>query len=235
VYVRVLFDLDQIISRQPTGLVIASHDMALATRIAATLSGDTRVRVWVVADVVGVEVGGALKNIYAIGAGIVEGAGFGYNPTALLVTRGCSEMKRMAVALGAQPATLAGLSGIGDLMLTCFGPASRNRSVGVRIGKGESLADITASMNEGTTPAILKPPPAISFTRTLAFTTLCCFGSCGGRPHHIGCQNVGAKIGPGAPIAGSHLLDGARPWQDRRGLARPHERSHRGELMLAFN
>ena len=99
-------------------------------------------------DVVGVEVGGALKNIYAIGAGIVEGAGFGYNPTAMVVTRGLNEIKRLAVALGAQPSTLSGLSGVGDLMLTCFGPASRNRSVGVRIGKGETLEDIKQSMKE---------------------------------------------------------------------------------------
>lgn len=138
----------EILSNQPTGLVIASSDIETAKRIASTLQSDPRVRVWVLDDVVGVEVGGALKNIYAIGAGIVEGAGFGYNPTAMVVTRGCSEMKKMAVALGAKQSTLAGLSGIGDLMLTCFGPASRNRSVGVRIGKGETLDQIIASMNE---------------------------------------------------------------------------------------
>jgi glycerol-3-phosphate dehydrogenase len=123
----------QILSLQPTGLVVASHDVALASRIAGLLGADSRVRVWVQRDVVGVEVGGALKNIYAIGAGIVEGSGMGYNPTAMVVTRGCHEIKLLACALGARAETLAGLSGIGDLMLTCFGPASRNRSVGVRV------------------------------------------------------------------------------------------------------
>jgi len=104
--------------------------------------------VYTSSDVVGVEVGGALKNIYAIAAGMAEGMGFKLNTAALLVTRGCSEMRKLAVTLGAKPATLSGLSGIGDLMLTCFGAASRNRSVGVRLGKGEKLDDILASMPE---------------------------------------------------------------------------------------
>jgi glycerol-3-phosphate dehydrogenase len=162
----------QLLSCQPTGLVIAAHEIQLAERIAKLLNNDSRIRCWVTDDVVGVEVGGALKNIYAIGSGLVEGAGFGYNPTALLITRGCNEIRKLAVALGAKPSTLAGLSGIGDLMLTAFGPASRNRSVGVRvrllyglcsrpnllrystfensdqIGKGETLDEVIASMSE---------------------------------------------------------------------------------------
>ncbi len=107
-----------------------------------------RVRVYTSTDVIGVEVGGALKNIYAIAAGSAQGLGFGLNTAAFLVTRGCSEMKKLALARGAKESTLAGLSGIGDLMLTCFGPASRNRTVGVRLGKGEKLDDILSSMGE---------------------------------------------------------------------------------------
>jgi len=91
---------------------------------------------------------GRSRTFNAIAAGIAEGIGSKYNTAALLVTRGCNEMKRLAMKLGSREQTLAGLSGIGDLMLTCFGPASRNRSVGVRLGKGEKIEDIIKSMNE---------------------------------------------------------------------------------------
>ena len=96
----------------------------------------------------GVQVGGALKNVFAIGAGVTEGAGLGANALAALVTRGLSEMTRLAVEMGANPGTLSGLSGAGDLFLTCYGAASRNRTVGVRLGRGEAMADILASMHE---------------------------------------------------------------------------------------
>lgn len=143
----------------PTGAVAASKDEALA-RAVAQLFASAHVRVWTTTDVVGVEVGGALKNVYAIASGVLEGLGLGYNTTALLVTRAVAEMNTLAVAMGSQQATLAGLSGVGDLMLTCFGSLSRNRSVGVKLGQGMSLEEALASMSEAaegvaTTPAAL--------------------------------------------------------------------------------
>lgn len=137
----------ELMEEQPTGMVVASQDVELAQRIQRLLSGH-RLRVYTTTDVIGVEVGGALKNIYAIGAGIASGMGYKMNTAALIVTRGCSEMKKLAMAMGAQAQTLNGLSGIGDLMLTCFGPASRNRTVGVRLGQGEKLDAILASLPE---------------------------------------------------------------------------------------
>jgi len=137
----------ELMDGQPTGIVVASEDAAVAARV-QRLVGSSVIRVYTSTDVIGVEVGGALKNIYAIAAGAAEGMGFKLNTAALIITRGCSEMKKLAVALGARPATVSGLSGIGDLMLTCFGGASRNRTVGVRLGKGEKLQDILESMGE---------------------------------------------------------------------------------------
>eukprot|EP01016_Furgasonia_blochmanni_P014624 TRINITY_DN1771_c0_g1_i1.p1 TRINITY_DN1771_c0_g1~~TRINITY_DN1771_c0_g1_i1.p1 ORF type:complete len:373 (+),score=48.07 TRINITY_DN1771_c0_g1_i1:950-2068(+) len=102
-------------------------------------------RVYTQGDVIGVEIAGALKNVVAIGAGIVEGAGFGYNSMAALITRGTREMQRFALKYGAQPGTMSGLSGIGDVMLTAFGKLSRNMTVGTRLGKGEKLDDILKS------------------------------------------------------------------------------------------
>ena len=93
----------------------------------------------------GVELGGALKNVIAIAAGICDGLGFGANSKAALVTRGIAEMRRIGVACGAQPETFSGLSGIGDLVVTCFSPLSRNRTLGERLGRGESLEQILAS------------------------------------------------------------------------------------------
>jgi glycerol-3-phosphate dehydrogenase (NAD(P)+) len=98
-------------------------------------------------DVVGVELGGAVKNVIAIAAGVVEGLGLGYNPMAALITRGLAEMTRLACACGARGDTLAGLAGMGDLVLTCTGNLSRNRRVGVELGKGKPLAGIVESMH----------------------------------------------------------------------------------------
>jgi glycerol-3-phosphate dehydrogenase (NAD(P)+) len=96
--------------------------------------------------VVGVELGGAVKNVIALAAGVVEGLGLGHNPTAALITRGLAEMTRLACACGAKRETLAGLAGMGDLVLTCTGNLSRNRTVGVELGQGRKLADIIGSM-----------------------------------------------------------------------------------------
>jgi glycerol-3-phosphate dehydrogenase (NAD(P)+) len=126
----------------PTALVVASADPALAQRVQQALS--TRVlRVYRSDDVVGVEMGGALKNVIAIAAGIVDGLGYGHNTVAALVTRGLAEITRLAVAQGGRADTLAGLAGLGDLVLTCTGGLSRNRHVGQALGAGRTLAEAT--------------------------------------------------------------------------------------------
>jgi glycerol-3-phosphate dehydrogenase (NAD+) len=147
----------------PTGAVIAAKDDALANRVAASFRAPA-LRVWTTDDVVGVEVAGALKNVYAIASGIVEGLGLGLNTTSLLVTRAIAEMNLVATALGARSDTLVGLGGIGDLMLTSYGGLSRNRTVGVRLGRGETMADIMASATE-VAEGVATTPAAFALTR----------------------------------------------------------------------
>ena len=129
----------------PCAVAIAADDHAIAEQIQHCFVNDT-FRVYTLDDVVGVELGGALKNIVAVAAGISDGMGFGDNSKAALMTRGLAEITRLGVALGARPETFSGLSGIGDLMVTCMSRHSRNRGVGERLGKGETLADIMAGM-----------------------------------------------------------------------------------------
>ena len=128
----------------PTAVVAASVDPAKACQIQTAFHRPS-FRIYSTTDLVGVELGGALKNVIAIAAGVCDGLGFGDNSKAALVTRGRSEMTRLAVACGAEPATLSGLSGLGDLTVTCFSRLSRNRNFGERIGKGETAATILAS------------------------------------------------------------------------------------------
>jgi len=130
---------------EPTALVISSEDREVAASIQREFSGPT-FRLYVNDDPVGVEIGAALKNTIAIGAGITQGLGLGNNSMAALITRGLAEITRLAVAMGGRPRTLAGLAGLGDLVLTCTGELSRNRSVGVELAKGRKLADIVSSM-----------------------------------------------------------------------------------------
>ncbi|MEB3197336.1 MAG: NAD(P)H-dependent glycerol-3-phosphate dehydrogenase [Candidatus Sericytochromatia bacterium] len=132
---------------QPSATVLASRFPAVIEAARSVLVGKT-FRVYVNTDVVGTEVGGALKNILAIASGIVTGLEFGENTKALLLTRGLVEMARLGVQMGAVPATFSGLSGIGDLMATCFSPLSRNHQVGLRLARGESLDQIVRSMNQ---------------------------------------------------------------------------------------
>ncbi|MBM4155141.1 MAG: NAD(P)-dependent glycerol-3-phosphate dehydrogenase [Lentisphaerae bacterium] len=129
----------------PTAVVSACADPGLAARAQDAFS-NAAFRVYTSDDVVGVELGGALKNVIAIAAGACDGLGLGFNTKAALVTRGLAEMTRLGVALGAHPQTFAGLSGTGDLMLTCFGRLSRNRAVGERLGCGERAEDILRGM-----------------------------------------------------------------------------------------
>ncbi len=131
----------------PTGLVIASTDHDLARRIQASLSNE-RWRIYTSRDVVGVEIAGALKNIIAIAAGFSDAMNFGLNSRAALVTRGLAEMARLGTKLGARRGTFMGLAGLGDLVLTCTGTLSRNRHVGLELGRGRRLADIVGSMRE---------------------------------------------------------------------------------------
>lgn len=127
----------------PTALVAAGESPAVVESVMAHFRSPA-LRLYGSSDVIGVELGGSLKNIIAIAAGVVEGLGVGHNALAALITRGLAELSRLAVAAGAQPNTLAGLAGLGDLVLTCTGDLSRNRSVGIALAKGESLKDILA-------------------------------------------------------------------------------------------
>jgi glycerol-3-phosphate dehydrogenase (NAD(P)+) len=130
---------------EPTALVVASPDDDLNRRIQAAFSGPT-FRVYTSQDPIGVEIGGSIKNVIAIGAGVIHGMGFGHNVTAALITRGLAEMTRLAVAMGARAQTLAGLAGLGDLVLTCTGELSRNRMVGIELARGRKLDEIVGSM-----------------------------------------------------------------------------------------
>jgi glycerol-3-phosphate dehydrogenase (NAD(P)+) len=127
----------------PTAVVVASIDASATARVQERLKGPT-LRVYASDDVPGVEFGGALKNVIAIAAGVVEGLGIGHNAMAALITRGLVEMSRLACAEGSRRDTLAGLSGLGDLVLTCTGDLSRNRHVGIELGRGRALKEILA-------------------------------------------------------------------------------------------
>jgi glycerol-3-phosphate dehydrogenase (NAD(P)+) len=143
----------------PTAVVLACADTALAARLQEELAG-SRFRLYTNNDVLGVELAGAMKNVIAIAAGACQGIGLGSNSLAALITRGLAEMTRLAVKLGARIETLSGLAGLGDLVLTCTGALSRNRYVGIELGKGRKLKEILAGMQMvaegvGTTSALL--------------------------------------------------------------------------------
>ena len=133
----------EVANGQPTAVVAASTEPEAAELVQRAFSSDV-FRVYTHDDVVGVELGGALKNVMAVATGIAEGVGLGFNSRAALITRGLAEMTRLGVALGANQATFAGLAGLGDLVLTCTGALSRNRALGVEIGKGSTLEQALA-------------------------------------------------------------------------------------------
>lgn len=135
----------EVAREEPTAVAAASESEAARRRIQILFQTD-HFRVYTNPDVVGVELGGALKNVIALGAGVVSGLGFGHNTLAALITRGLAEISRLGAALGARPQTFAGLAGMGDLVLTCTGDLSRNRTVGRRLGEGESLDEILRDM-----------------------------------------------------------------------------------------
>jgi len=138
---------EEVARKIPTAVVIASTDPAIAKALQEIFNGPA-FRVYTSNDNIGVELGGALKNVVAIAVGISDGMGFGDNTRAALITRGMAEMSRLGTALGAHPATFAGLSGMGDLIVTCTSNLSRNHSVGERLGKGETVTDILGSMEQ---------------------------------------------------------------------------------------
>jgi len=137
----------EIAAGHPAAIVLAGRDPDTTAQAQGELSA-LNFRIYSTDDVLGVLVGGALKNVIAIGAGISDGLGFGSNTRVALITRGLAEMTRIGVALGAHPLTFAGLSGMGDLVLTCSGDASRNRRVGLALGQGKKMPDILAEMRQ---------------------------------------------------------------------------------------
>lgn len=144
----------------PTAITVASHDADLAQAVQREFS-DPSFRVYTSEDVVGVELGGALKNIVAIAAGMCDGLGLGHNSVAALITRGLAEITRLVVACGGHRETMAGLAGLGDLVLTCTGELSRNRSVGVELGRGRKLADVVAGMHGMVAEGVLTTNAAV--------------------------------------------------------------------------
>ncbi|MFZ3342340.1 MAG: NAD(P)H-dependent glycerol-3-phosphate dehydrogenase [Terriglobales bacterium] len=148
----------------PTAVTIASDDSELA-RAVQHVFNSSRFRVYTNDDVIGVELGGALKNIIAIAAGICDGLELGHNSVAALITRGLAEIARLVVACGGRLDTMAGLAGLGDLVLTCTGDLSRNRSVGVELGKGRKLPDIIVGMHGAIAEGVFTTKAAVGLAR----------------------------------------------------------------------
>jgi len=149
---------------QPTAVTVAFSDAEMAGFLQQEFSSET-LRLYTSTDVIGVEMGGALKNVIAIAAGIAVGVGLGYNSTAALITRGIAEITRLAVACGGRRETLAGLSGTGDLVLTCTGSLSRNRTVGEGLGQGRRLPEILESLGGKVAEGVLTTRAALGLAR----------------------------------------------------------------------
>jgi glycerol-3-phosphate dehydrogenase (NAD(P)+) len=148
----------------PTAITIASRDAELADTVQRQFS-DPRLRLYTNDDVVGVELGGALKNIIAIASGVCHGLGLGHNSSAALITRGLAEITRLVVACGGRQETMAGLAGLGDLVLTCTGGLSRNRGVGVELGRGRKLPEILAGMHGSVAEGVFTIHAAVGLSR----------------------------------------------------------------------
>ncbi len=149
---------------QPTAVTIAFSDAEIASVMQKEFSSET-LRLYTSTDVIGVELGGALKNVIAIAAGIAAGVGLGYNSAAALMTRGIAEITRLAVACGGKRETLAGLSGVGDLVLTCTGSLSRNRTVGEALGQGRKLPEILESLGGKVAEGVRTTKAALGLAR----------------------------------------------------------------------
>jgi glycerol-3-phosphate dehydrogenase (NAD(P)+) len=149
---------------QPTAVTIAFDDSSIAALVQREFSSES-LRLYTSTDIIGVELGGALKNVIAIAAGVAAGVGLGYNSAAGLITRGIAEITRLAVACGGRRETLAGLSGVGDLVLTCTGSLSRNRTVGFELGQGRKLPEILASLGGKVAEGVLTTHAALGLAR----------------------------------------------------------------------
>jgi glycerol-3-phosphate dehydrogenase (NAD(P)+) len=154
----------EVAQAQPTAVTVAFSDPEIAAFVQQEFSSET-LRLYTSTDVIGVELGGALKNVIAIAAGVAAGVGLGYNSAAALMTRGIAEITRLAVACGGRRETLAGLSGVGDLVLTCTGSLSRNRTVGQALGQGRSLPEILESLGGKVAEGILTTRAALGLAR----------------------------------------------------------------------
>jgi len=150
----------------PTALSVASADSKLSARVQELFS-DANFRLYRNEDVIGVELGGSVKNVIAIAAGVVDGIGYGHNTVAGLITRGLAEMTRLTVACGGRADTMSGLSGLGDLVLTCTGGLSRNRSVGVELGRGRKLDEIIADMHGMVAEGVLTTSAAVGLAHSV--------------------------------------------------------------------
>lgn len=150
----------------PTAVAASSEDSAVAARIQTEFS-DPKFRVYTNNDMVGVELGGALKNVIAIAAGVCEGLGLGHNTAAALITRGLAEISRLAVECGAKRETMAGLAGMGDLVLTCTGALSRNRTVGAELGKGRKLNEVISGMHGMVAEGVLTTNAAVGLAKKM--------------------------------------------------------------------
>jgi glycerol-3-phosphate dehydrogenase (NAD(P)+) len=148
----------------PTAIAIASSDSEIAQTVQQAL-GDPRFRLYTNDDVIGVELGGSIKNVIAIAAGVCDGLGFGHNSVAALITRGLAEMTRLVIACGGRRETMAGLAGLGDLVLTCTGSLSRNRTVGVELGRGRHLPEIIAGMHGMVAEGVLTTHAALGLAK----------------------------------------------------------------------
>ena len=144
----------------PTAIVVAATTSEITYTVQRAFTSPT-LRLYTNDDVAGVELGGALKNVIALSSGVIHGLGLGSNTSAALITRGIAEITRLAVACGGRKQTLAGLSGMGDLILTCTGSLSRNRSVGIELGKGRKLPDILAGMGGKVAEGVLSTQAAL--------------------------------------------------------------------------
>ncbi len=154
----------EVAQSQPTAVTVAFDDPAIASRIQQEFSSET-LRLYTSTDVIGVELGGALKNVIAIAAGVAAGVGLGHNSAAALMTRGIAEITRLAVACGGRRETLAGLSGVGDLILTCTGSLSRNRTVGQQLGRGHGLPEILEGLGGKVAEGVLTTRAALGLAR----------------------------------------------------------------------
>jgi glycerol-3-phosphate dehydrogenase (NAD(P)+) len=156
----------EVAAEMPTAVTVAFRDPVVATQIQKEFSSPT-LRLYTNDDVIGVEMGGALKNVIAIAAGVLAGLGLGQNSAAGLITRGIAEITRLAVAAGGQRETLAGLSGVGDLVLTCTGSLSRNRTVGFELGRGRKLPEILAGLDGKVAEGVRTTRAALGLARKL--------------------------------------------------------------------